>query len=127
MTQIDVGQPRLVIISRNSAEALCTLVQNCKTAFLHTLIVSASIEAAGWAALTKALSSASVTVQRLFASRELAKEGKREDLRAIWEALSEEHGGWYFDDMAEVGVHKSWGEEGWEALKQVLDQEQIQD
>ena len=46
MTRIDVIYPGLMITSRNSAEALCTLIQNCETAFLHTVIVSANIDRA---------------------------------------------------------------------------------
>ena len=116
MTQIDVIT--LISTSRNSVEALCTLIHNCETTNLYGVRVSGNIEAAGWAALAKALSSASVYVNCLFASRELAMEGKREDLRTIWESLHEDDGAWIVDE--DIGFDKSQGEEGWEALEQVL-------
>ena len=101
-------------MSSSSAEALCTLTQNCERANLVHVRVSGNIEAAGWAALAKALSLASVSVS-VSASRELAREGRRVDHRTIWEALQ---GGWDVDDTS---FDKSRGEEGWEALKQALD------
>ena len=116
MTQIDVIT--LISTSRNCVEALCTLIHNCETTNLYDVRVSGNIEAAGWAALAKALSSASVYVNCLFASRELAMEGKREDLRTIWESLWEDDGAWFVDDN--ITIDKSRGEEGWGALEHVL-------
>ena len=116
MTQIDVIT--LISTSRNSVEALCTLIHNCETTNLYDVRVSGNIEAAGWAALAKALSLTSVYVNCLFASRELAMEGKREDLRTIWESLWEDDGAWIVDDN--IIFDKSRGEEGWGALEQVL-------
>ena len=107
-------------MSSSSAEALCTLTQNCERANLVHVRVSGNIEAAGWAALAKALSLASVSVS-VSASRELAREGRRVDHRTIWEALQ---GGWDVDDTS---FDKSRGEEGWEALKQALDWDRIQE
>ena len=116
MTQVDVIS--MICKSRNIVEALCTLIHNCETTNLYDVRVSGNIEAAGWAALAKALSSASVNVTCLVASRELAKEGKREDLRSIWESLWEDDGAWFVDDN--IIFDKSQGEEGWEALEQVI-------
>ena len=116
MTQVKVVT--LICTSRDSVEALCALIHNCEDTNLYDVRVSGNIEAAGWAALAKALSSASVYVWNLDASRELAKEGKREDLRTIWESLHEDDGAWIVDE--DIGFDKSQGEEGWEALEQVL-------
>ena len=67
--------------------------------------------------MAKALFLGSVTVLHLVAPRELVKEGRREDLRTIWESLAR-IGRWVVDD---TDFYKQRGEEGWEALKQVLD------
>ena len=107
----------LVITSRDCAEALCSLIQNCEaTCNLHAVRVSANIEASGWTALAKALSSASVSVHRFIASRELAREGRREDLRTIWET-SGWFARWFVDDKIFL---KRRGEEDWGALEKVL-------
>ena len=51
MTWSEFEQDRLM--STSSAEALCTLIQNCETTTLCRVRVSGNIEAAGWAALAR--------------------------------------------------------------------------
>lgn len=108
---------QLRLMSTSCAETLCTLIQNCERASLGYMRVSGNIEAVGWAALAKALSLSSVSVLELFASRELAKEGRSEDLRIVWESLKD---GWCVQGTGTM-FPKSHGEAGWEALKQMLD------
>ena len=115
MTRMSLTQVSLM--STSSADALCTLTQNCERANLGHVRVSGNIEAAGWAALAKALSLASVSVCYLTASRELANEGRRGDHRTIWDSF-DVFAEWDVDDTS---FDKSRGEEGWEALKQALD------
>ena len=110
-------QSQLRLMSTSSAEALCTLTQNCERTSLLHVRVSGNIEAAGWAALAKALSLATVSLYHFTASRELAREGRREDFRTIWECLK---GGWRVENVDKM-FFKSQGEGGWEGLKQVLD------
>ena len=84
----------VVCTTRKSAEALATLIQNCEDSSLSILRIEGNIEALGWAALAKALSSASVSVSCLYASRELRREGEMKDLRTITKSLSESQGRW---------------------------------
>ena len=93
MTKIDMYN-WVVCTTRKSAEALATLIQNCEDSSLSILRIEGNIEALGWAALAKALSSASVSVSCLYASRELMREGEMKDLRTITKSLSESQGRW---------------------------------
>ena len=109
--------------TKKSVEALSTLIQNSETAFLFNLEVVGNIEAEGWAVLARALSSASVSVDTVWAARELVVEGMRKDLRTIWEAL---RWGWAVGDK---GFYKVPGpvEKEWSALEHILDGTQDED
>ena len=55
----------------------------------------------------------------IYVSRKHIKEGRREDLRTIWESLTRD-----WDMLLTIRVwpfHKADGEGGWEALQQTLD------
>ena len=99
------------LMSTSCAEALCTLIQNCEYTNLVKVRVLGNIEAAGWAVLAKALSLRSVSMKCLETSRVVAKKGRREDLRTIWESLDGD-GAWNVDGR----IFKSQGEEGWKLV-----------
>lgn len=87
------------IATKESAEALFTLVQNTDTVEypagegewrrgIWRLKVSGNIEEGGWAAIARALVLNPDCVQSLYASREILREGRRKDIRTIWEILN---------------------------------------
>ena len=66
--------------------------------------------------LAMAFSSPTVSAHCLFATGDVAKEGRSRDLRTIWEAFNQETGAWCLD-IGQEWFHKTQREEGWEALK----------
>ena len=107
----------LKVSTLDSARALLTLMQNTEAGGRWSLRVFGNIQAEGWAAVAKALSSAPACVWRVrVASKDLMKEGRKEDLRTSWESLFEcwAVGNKYFS--------KTGGEESWRALEQLMDE-----
>ena len=113
------------LTTKESAEALVVLVQNSghvgwyrTPAFGFGVIISGNIEAEGWAALAKVPGGVtSITARRT----DLMKEGRREDLRILWESGCF----WFVDDINnEVFVKKGKeeaDERNWMALEHLLD------
>ena len=107
--------------NRKSAEAMSTLLQNCDPGQLNIgeLFLEANIEADGWAMLAKALSTVPGCVLNIRSERKDVKEGRREDLRTIWESIK---GVWSIERYIDIDAFfKNDGEEGWMALQQALD------
>ena len=104
----------------NSVEAMSTLLQNCDPGHLNIGRLSVDdIGYRGWAMLAKGFFAAPGCVLDIYASRKHMKEGRREDLRTIWESLTRD-----WDMLLSINIwpfHKADGEEGWEALQQTLD------
>lgn len=100
-----------------SAEAMSTLLQNSDPGKLNIGELSLdNIGADGWALLAKAISTVPGCVLQIATARRHMKEGRREDLRTVWELIK---GGWM---ILGVGTFfKNDGEEGWKALQQALD------
>ena len=75
-----------------------------------------NIEVEGWANLAKALSLApSGWVHFVFTSADLMREGRRGDLRTVWESLSSV---W---DVGNERFLKHGGERAWRGLERRLD------
>ena len=73
----------------NSAEAMSTLLQNFNPGHLNIGRLSVDdIGYRGWAMLAKGFLAAPGCVIDIYASRKHMKEGRREDLRTIWESLT---------------------------------------
>ena len=107
----------LKVSTLDSAWALLTLMQNTEAGSRWSLRVSGNIQAEGWAAVAKALSSASARVGSVrVASKVLMKEGRKEDLRSSWESLLE----WWA--VGNKYFSKTGGEESWRALEQLIDE-----
>ena len=101
----------------DSAKALQTLLmQSTKAELIWDLVVSGNIQAEGWAAVAKALSSADVWYVKV-ASKDLMKEGRKEDLRTVWESMFRS---WVVGSQR---FYKTGGEESWRALEQLLDED----
>ena len=119
------------ITTKESAEALFTLVQNTDTVGytaeeegmwrrgVWRLKVSGNIEADGWAAIARALALIPDCFQSLIASKEVVREGRGEDLRTVWESLSLSLD--VGDDEFYQKFFKSNGEASWIALEKILD------
>ena len=78
--------------TRNTLDALSTLMMNSDTADVNFLEVGAEAATTeGWATLAKALSKTSVHVRNLLVTRELLREGIEEDLETIYEKCHVSH------------------------------------
>ena len=105
--------PNVYCGNPKTAEAMSTLLQNCDPGHLNIGELSVdNIGADGWAMLAKALSTVPGCVLQIDASRRHAKEGRKEDIRTIWESIKWDWNGTFF---------KTDGEEGWKALQHSLD------
>ena len=105
--------------TKESSEALLTLLQNSVSVELlplGRLEVSGNLEVNGWAALAKALSLAPPGggVKEVHAPDDSLREGRRGDLRTVWESTSADGLWWIGNEIFD----KSFGEE---ALEQMLD------
>ena len=120
MTKMKTGWA-VKLPTKESSEALLTLVQNSVTVEPHWLVpleVTGNLEVNGWAALAKALSLAPPGwVHNVEAPVDSMREGRRADLRTVWQSLVAD-GVWFMED----GIFsKLDGEKGWGNLEQLLD------
>ena len=81
---------RVTCLTQESAEAFWTLVDHCQRWSVLQLYVEGEVGPDGWEALRKAVCSPGAVrpLQWVRASLRYMIEGRREDLRAIWETLS---------------------------------------
>ena len=124
MTKMEVRFVKLP--TKESIEALFTLVQNSVTVVATFrkermfLEITGNIEVEGWVTLAKALALApSGWVYQVRAPVDLVKEGRRGDLRTVWDSLGD-----YAAEFWIVGntpFKKYRGEREWRALEQLLD------
>ena len=128
MERVDGGWVK--ISSKESAQALLTLVENTDTdpgftqprrgAAWHLLGIwmmktSGRIEADGWATMASALALIPNRVFGLIASKELVREGRSADMRTVWESLSLR---WHVGKNENYKTFlKSGGEGSWDALE----------
>ena len=117
VARMEVGLVKVSTL--DSAKALLTLLmQSTEAGISWGLMVCGNIQAEGWAAVAKALSSAPACVWRVrVASKDLMKEGRKEDLRTVWESML---GSWAVGSQS---FYKTGGEESWRALEQLLDED----
>ena len=114
-----MGTKDVHLPTKESVEALFTLVQNSvtvdkKVGMLRICI--GNIEVDGWAMLAKALSLApSGWVHHVDARVEVVKEGRRGDLKTVWDSLVH---GWFVGDER---FRKTNGERAWTDLEKLLD------
>jgi len=112
----------IYIRTRRSAESFKTIMGASEEASaVHDLAVRGGIGAEGWTALAKGMQSHPGVVMGFSSSKEVMAEAGREDLRDIWEALSQD-ARWMVEDVypAEM-LHKPDGEAGWQKLEQIMD------
>ena len=98
---------RIVVRSKEDAEAFLTLMENCETVVCTGTLtggeelpgmqyhIRGNIEEGGWAAMARASSMAPVWLVR--ATREMMQAGKREDLKAVGRAVVDD-GHWIVED-----------------------------
>ena len=118
---------RVECCTKESVEAFCTLVNHCQSWTLSRLEIDGELGPDGWEALRKALCSRRFAqpVGFLDAPIRAMIEGRREDLKAIWESVSWQ---WTIKYTKEV-VHKRgpFGEDfnnmGWRILELLMDKE----
>ena len=102
-----------------SALAISSLMQHCRTLNLRSLKVAKDIGTEGWAALRRALSSKQHHVPHIDVGFKIyLASARREDVRAIWECVSHS---WAFSGEFELFEGEDGGEEGWRTLEQFLD------
>ena len=115
--------------TQEDAEAFFSLVDHCQSWTVHHLEVRGEVGSDGWGALRKAVCSPGAALHVVHASIRVMIEGRREDLRAIWETLSSH---WTINytggDFEEVLVKEGPGEEdnnktGWGRLEGLMDRE----
>ena len=114
----------IYIWSRRSAESFKTIMGASQEVIqVHDLSVRGAIGPEGWTALARGIQSHPGVVIGFSAAKELMDEATREDLRDIWDALSED-ARWMVEDSdggypVEM-LHKPDGEAGWGKLEQIM-------
>ena len=102
---------------KDKVSAFSSLMRHCREVELRRLQVDGDIGWEGWAVLREALSLRLHDIPRLNTRfRTYLASARKEDLRAIWECLSHSLN---FCDF--LKFEKQRGEEGWNALEQLLD------
>ena len=114
----------IYIWSRRSAESFETIMGASREVIpVMDLSVRGAIGPEGWTALARGIQSHPGVVMGFSASKEVMDEATREDLRDIWEALSQ-NGRWMVEDSdggypVEM-LHRPDGEAGWGKLEQIM-------
>ena len=102
-----------------SALAISVLMQHCKRMQPGPLKVTKDIGREGWAALREALSGGLHHVTYIDSGfKSFLASAKREDVKAIWESVSQS---WHFSGEHEVFYKLFHAEEGWRSFQQFLD------
>ena len=128
LTERVIRQQRMVSVvnatvisceSRKDAEAFYAITENCQVLFFRTLSIEREIGAEGWAAIRKAFELHERIFPRydLTSTKQAMAEGRREDLRAIWDNL----GLWSSWILVEGGPMHATRLEHWEVLENILD------
>ena len=125
VTKMEIGL--INVTTKESCGALQILVMNSVTEGRESVgrlkVSGTNIEVDGWAALATALSLAPKWVKFVVAPVELMKEGRREDLRKVWDSLdSGYYNGWRVGDGNEDGDKIFFNRvHGWRSLEELLD------
>ena len=104
--------------SKRSAEVISLMIQGCPDPHIHELQVMGKISAVGWSKLARVLQSKPEVVRHVETTKGVLNEGRREDLRDIWEALGPA-GSWGVLSVCRSSFnsfYKDEGEEGWGRL-----------
>ena len=125
--------------TQNDAEALLSLVQHTERFGFRRLAILGPIGEGGWAALVEALRLLPPLVLEgpsredprgfvaLVCSRNLMVEGRREDVRAVWDALPVGSHVWMKTaGGVHGGIFDKVSEDDWTRLEQYLDNEEAQ-
>ena len=103
--------------TRAVARDLETLTTKSELASFGRIEVRGNLGVDGWSELARALSSTEVGVGQMEASREAMREGRREDLKTIFESL---FGSWLVRSWL-IGLKIFFRTEGFEAIERHLD------
>ena len=103
--------------TRAVARDLETLTTKSELASFGRIEVRGNLGVDGWSELARALSSTEVRVGQMEASREAMREGRREDLKTIFESL---FGSWLVRSWL-IGLKIFFRTEGFEAIERHLD------
>ena len=104
-TRVDVSSG-LFCKSKESAEAISTLMQHCQRVDVFALFIEADIGTEGWAVLGKALSWGNV--EWIISHKVQMASARREDQKAIWEGVST---GWeVWLDEVQSELFEDWNE-----------------
>ena len=104
---------RFVVTKEEDMENLLSLQQNCKRMTIREVVVQRGLDEEGdlrrhsqdfWAQMARGLKLDNLCVHRVGATRSDLLGGRREDIRAIWDALAVDADAWGFStfDVAEV-------------------------
>ena len=124
VTKMEIGLMNLT--TKESCNALQILVMNSVTEGRESVgrlkVSGSNIEVEGWAAIAKALSLAPKWVKFVVAPVDLMQQGRREDLRRVWDCLdSGYYNGWRVGDGDEDGDKIFFNRvHGWGSLEQLL-------
>ena len=108
--------------SRKDAEAFYAITESCQVLRFRTLSIEREIGAEGWAAIRKAFELHERIFPRydLTSTKQAMAEGRREDLRAIWDNL----GLWSSWILVQESTGRMERLEHWEVLEDILDTEE---
>ena len=115
--------------TQESAEAFFTLVNHCQSWTVEELAVEGEVGPDGWEALRKAVCSpgAAQPLHNVVARLRYMIEGRREDLRAIWETLSSHwiiYTDWGTEVLYKRGADgEDYNKTGWRRLERLMDRE----
>ena len=125
VSKMEIGMANLT--SKESCKALHILTKNSVTEGRESVgrvsVSGSNIEVDGWADLASALSLAPKWVKFVDAPVHLMREGRREDLRKVWDSLDSGYtNGWRVGDGEEGGVKIFYNESvEWRSVEEYLD------
>ena len=118
-----VSAYRVRIRTRRSAEAFKTIMGASQEVSAGALcLVARPIGGEGWSAVAEGIKSHPGVIETFVAPLLVMEEASREDLKKIWDALSQD-GTWRVPDSMEF-LRKQTGEAAWRKMESLLDLEQ---